>query len=182
MRTIALRLRSWLSRFRRAEDGTATVEFVLVVPGFLLLMAGAAETGFLMAREAMLQRGVDLAVRELRLGTGNVTNVEDLKDYICRGATILPDCANAIRVELSPIDTVQWTPTAPLQGDCVDRTEQLTPAQNYTRGTENELMVIRVCVIFDPIFPNYGIGQRLPTDESGGYALVAFGAFVNEPL
>ncbi len=48
-------------------------------------------------------------------------------------------------------------------------------------GTSNEMMLIRACVMLDPIFPTTGMGFHLPMDGTGAYALVSSTAFVNEP-
>jgi Flp pilus assembly protein TadG len=64
-RRAARRLRRLLAR----EDGTATVEFVVLFPVFMLVLVNAVEASVVMSRVAMLDRALDLAVRELRIGT-----------------------------------------------------------------------------------------------------------------
>jgi hypothetical protein len=63
----------------------------------------------------------------------------------------------------------------------VDRATQIEPAVTFIPGGENELVLIRVCAVFDPIFPTTGLGLDLPLDPSGGYQLLAMSTFVNEP-
>jgi hypothetical protein len=48
-------------------------------------------------------------------------------------------------------------------------------------GGQNQLMLVKACAIFNPIFPSTGLGLQLVRDD-GGYAVTAFSAFVNEPV
>jgi hypothetical protein len=48
-------------------------------------------------------------------------------------------------------------------------------------GGNNELMMVRVCALFRPMFPSTGLGLNLRYDGDGNYAIVATTAFVNEP-
>lgn len=174
-------LRAAWQKFRRSDAGTATVEFVIVFPAILIIFLSAFEAGFLMIRQVMLERAVDIAVRDLRLGTWSPPTHEELKQAICDRSVIINDCMGVMLLELRPVDKVSWQP---LEGQvtCVDRGEEIQPVTTFNGGTGNEMMLVRACAVFDPIFPGTGLGFRLPKDETGGYALVSTSAFVNEPL
>ena len=58
------RARRLLRRFLRAEDGSGTLEFAVLAPVFLGLFLSTFELGMLLARQMMLDRGIDLAVRD----------------------------------------------------------------------------------------------------------------------
>ena len=100
IRTLAKILRL----FRRSEEGSATVEFVLVFPMFMVLFTSAFEAGLMMTRHVMLERGLDMAVREVRLNTGAAPSPDQFKEMICEGAGIIPDCMNNLKLEMRPID------------------------------------------------------------------------------
>ena len=68
-RGIRSRMPGGWAGFLRRKDGVASVEFVILVPVFLLAMIDAVEASVMMVRSTLLARGLDLAVRELRLGT-----------------------------------------------------------------------------------------------------------------
>lgn len=174
------RLGNLLRRFRRREDGNPTVEFVLVFPVFMVLMVSAVESGLLMTRQMMLERGVDLSVRAIRLGTGAEVDTEDVRRMVCNGAGILPDCMNQVKVEMITIDPRNWQ-DFPVKPDCVDRGEEVQVSRNFTNGASHELMLLRVCALFDPIVPNIGIGVQLTKDNTQPYALVSTAVFVMEP-
>ena len=140
----------------------------------------SAEAGLLMTRGVMLDRGVDIAMRDLRLGTLSPMTHDQLKQEVCENSVIIPDCMNVLLLELRPIDTTTWTPLG-TDVTCVDRTEDIQPVLQFQDGGANEMMLVRVCAIFDPIFPTGGLAAQMKLDASGGYALVATSAYVNEP-
>ena len=166
----------------RSEDGTATAEFVILFPAFVLVMTNAIEASVLMMRGAFLDRGLDLAVRELRLDTRDPPSFEEFRTLICDGAALIPRCAETVNIELRPVSTTAWDfMTGP--ATCDDREEDIDPLNtlNYQPGVANQLMMIRACVVADPILPNIGLGLALPKHSSGGYMLLANSAYVQEP-
>ena len=168
--------------FRRDEDGAATIEFCLLLPAFIAIFISSYESGLMMVRNVMMERGVDIAVRELRLGTPTPPTFNEFKQSICDNAVIISDCENVIQVELRPISTTTWGPLIPTP-TCIDIESNLDPIDQteYSVGTNNELMLVRVCSLFDVIFPTTGWGMKMPQFDDGRYALVATSAFVNEP-
>ncbi len=175
-KAITGRMRRALSR----EEGNATIEFVLLFPALITLFLMVIEAGLLMTRGVMLDRAVDLSVREIRLGTLTPMTAEGLKQAICNRAVIIPDCLNSVTVEMRPLSKTTW---GPLTGSatCIDRSQSVKPVLEFTPGTQNEMMLIRVCSIFDPLFPTSALAAQIKLDSTGAYALVAMSAFVNEP-
>ena len=55
------------------------------------------------------------------------------------------------------------------------------PVVTFNPGSRSEIMFMRACVVIDPLMPGMGLGLHLPKDTSGGFALVSYSAFVNEP-
>ena len=169
--------------FRRARDdesGTATIPFVIFVPFFMTLMMASLELGVLMTRWVMLERALDLTVRDLRLGHLPDITHNEFRDKVCERSALLPDCKNVLLIELRPIDTNTWEPLAngPI---CVDRSQSIQPVTTFNQGGGDQLMLIRACAKFDPIFPTTGLGKQLKKDGAGQFALIAMSAFVQEP-
>ncbi len=175
--------RRWIRRFVSGEAGVVTVEFILWFPVFFFLFLSSVEAGFITAKAVMLERGLDMAIRDVRLGIGAMTH-EAIKNKVCDNAIILPDCRNTIRLELKPVSTSSWTP---LTGSnlCVDRAAPIDPAVDptgYDVGIGNQLMLVRACALVQPLFPGVGLGLQLPKDSTyGDFILIATSAFVNEP-
>lgn len=167
-------------RWWRRETGTATVEFVLVFPLVTFVFFAALETGLFMTRHVMFDRAVDMAMRDLRLGLIPVPKSETLKKAICDRSVLMEDCAAALKIELSIIDTATWVfPEVPV--DCVDRSKPMKPSLDPNVGEENDIMLVRACITADAMFPTTGIALRLPQDGNGGYYIASVSGFVNEP-
>jgi len=173
-------LRGRLRRLWRREDGTATIEFVIVTPMVIMIFMASIEAGFYMIRHVMLERGVDMVMREFRLGRLGTVDQDELRDLICDATPIMNDCQSILKVALEPVDTATWTmPVQP--ATCVDRGAVIENDPIFLPGASNQIMVIRVCAIQDPIFPSTGVGLELRADSEGGYQLIAATVFVNEP-
>ena len=165
---------------RKSDAGNATVEFVVVFPVIMMIFFQSFEAGWLMVRYTMLDRSLDITVRDLRLGHFVNPTADTLRTNICSLALGIQDCQNALMVELVPVDTTSWNLPSP-NATCVNRGATIQPVTTVTQGTGDEMMIIRACAIVDPLFPGTGLGLDLPKDASGGFALVATSAFVNEP-
>lgn len=175
-----IRLVKRLARGFRREDGTATIEFVMAVPVLLTVFMGSFESGLLMTRSIMLEQSVDMTMRELRLGHYTLPDAALLKDEICKRTVIFPDCKANIMVEMTRVSTSTWA-LPQTEVTCVDREEDIQPVTALQIGQQNDVMLVRVCVIQDAIFPTSKFGLNLTTDAQGGYGLVAVSAFVTEP-
>lgn len=179
-------VRKFIQRFQRAEDGTVTLEFVLVFPVFFTFFLMTYEQGMISARHVMLERGVDVAVRDVRIGRMPNPTRDSLRQRICEVAGIIPNCATQLELEMVRRDPRNWANV----GDnvsCIDRGAAVQPVIEFTNGGNNELLILRVCARFDPFLPTTGIGKAIAegNDNSaagGSYALVATSAFVIEPF
>ena len=177
----ALSPKRLLARFLRSPAGTATVEFVILVPLVLTMLFSSIDYGVVMMRQVFLDRAVDMAAREVRLGqlTGGFTA---FRDRICQRTFLLNNCAQTIAIEMRPIQTATWAGlNAPAQ--CVNRADNISPMLDFNPGAGmQELMLVRVCVAADPFIGLTGMVLGMSELPSGGYAVVARTAWVNEPL
>lgn len=173
-------LRARATRACREEEGTATIPFVIFFPFFILLVLSSLELGMMMVRHVMLERALDLSVRGLRLGIWTPPTHDELKKVICAQAGIIPDCLNALMVELRPVDKSTWSPLSN-SPTCVDRAAAIQPKVEFNPGVGDDMMLIRACAKVDPLFPSSGAGWALPKDATGAYSLISATAFVNEP-
>jgi hypothetical protein len=177
-----LHLRRGHCRFGHDESGTSTVEFVILFPMFMAIFFAAFESGYMMLRNVMLERALDLTVRELRLGTPAPPTFDEFKSSICENTYFIENCEDSVQVQLRPVSMTTW---GPLGGDprCIDVDSAIDPFDQteYAVGGNNELMMVRVCALFRPMFPTTGLGLAMRYDGEGNYAIVATTAFVNEP-
>jgi len=168
-----------LRRFLRDSDGVATVEFVLVFPIFLSFLLMSIELGFVTMRYALIERGLDMTVREIRLGTGADWQHDDIKDSVCENALFVANCKTALRLEMRPRSIRDYTSLGD-EVDCTDRAEESNPV-SFQTGGENQLMVLRACYKYRPLFPAALLGSTLKKDDSGDASIIAMTAFVQEP-
>ncbi|MEM1234074.1 MAG: TadE/TadG family type IV pilus assembly protein [Pseudomonadota bacterium] len=172
-------LKGFLRRFARDEDGVAAFDFVLVFPVFFMLFLASFETGMLMTRQVLLDRGLDQAVRVVRLNTVNPPEYDELKDMVCQASGLIANCDGALKLEMwrqNPRGTMTYDGTP----DCIDRSLEVQPASVYGVGDQNQMMFLRACVQYKPFFPTATIGTAI-TDSNGEYQLVATTVYVSEP-
>jgi len=175
-------------RFFSEERGGSTVEFVIMFPVLIGVVFAGIESGWLMTRFMMVERGVDVAMRSVRLGNVEDPTYDKLITSICNVAYIIDDCEQNLVVttqvvdEEDPADTVITTP-AP----CFDRTlseeelDEYDPSTGHNTGGQTEIIVVKVCAVVDPIMGNIDFSRLLPRDVSGGYHIRTTSAFLNEP-
>ena len=104
----------------RREDGTATIEFVILFPALMTLFLSSFEVSVLLLRSVMLDKALDTTVRELRLGWVADPTAAGLRKQLCDRTPIIPDCMNSMLIELQPVSKSSWTPL-PKQATCNDR-------------------------------------------------------------
>lgn len=188
-----------IRQFHLNEEGNTTVEFVLLFPLYMWVFISSIESGLLMTRNAMLERGVDLVVREIRLNATWQPDEDDLKRSICDVGGMFDNCEQNLRIEMTRLDP--RTPDfPPARVPCVDRSDPAQPPSIFDPTAQNELVLLRVCALVDPIIPNYkftrgffdtsadatglsmmGLGSMVPLQDTGGLALVVSTMYVVEP-
>ena len=177
-----MEIRPRLRQFLGHSEGSATIEFALIFPVFIMIWLASFELGMLQLRHTMLERGLDLAIREVRISTVGPPSYENIRESICTNSLILSDCDQHLKLEM-----MRMPPNVSLTGmaeaDCIDRSEEVAPVREWTYGQSGDLMLVRACFLFDPFFPTTGIGYELAEafDNGGSYALTAMTAFVSEP-
>ena len=170
-----------IRRFLRDESGSVvTIPFVIWLPVFLGLIVAGMEIGALSVRHTQLERGLDLAVREVRLGTGENMDHDTLKTMICENTTLLTDGESMLRLEMIPLSLRDWSEPS-RDADCYDSAEPVRPARQFDPGQPNELMLLRACYKYKPITPAGSVAAAMPKDADGYAAIVSFSAFVQEP-
>lgn len=162
-----------LHRFFRSKRAAVTAEFVIGFPILFLMFLVTIELTFLMARSTLLQQALEVTMRDVRLG--NIVNptVLELEEEVCSKFSI-PDCDSSMVLEFTQIDRTTFVMPEP-QAPCTRRSPEIMQARAsevYFTGTENELMVVRACLVVDTLTPMLG----------DVFEIFARTAFVNEPL
>ncbi len=174
-------LQNILRRFRRNEDGSALViEFVVFVPLLFSMFLMAVEMGVYTMRHMFLDRGLDITVRHVRLNTRAPMSHEFLKGMICENAGFLEDCDTTLRLEMTAINPRDFE-EFDQEPDCIDLSEPVEPDTGLSLGQEHEIMILRACVKFKPVFPTTGLGYEFEKDGSGRARMISSAVFVQEP-
>lgn len=175
------RFKQFTQRHTQDDSGaTSTVEFCILLPVFIFILMGGYEIGYYTVSSTMLDRGLDLTVRDVRLGIMDEVDLDTMKSSVCTYATYVRNCSDNIKIALEPVDASDFD-TPSTYAECIDRSADVDASTTFTDGSENELMLVRVCVNVDPIFPTTWLGGLLESYEGSGYAMVSTSAFVNEP-
>ena len=174
-------LKGLLRRFGRDEDGSAImIEFVIFVPLLFSMFLMSVEMGVYSIRHVFLDRGLDMTVRFVRLNTNTPMTHNQLKTMICDNAGFIDDCETTLRLEMAPLDPRAFA-AFDQDPDCVDLSEPVSPNRGFSLGVEHEMMILRACVKFDPVFPLTGLGYAMDKDGSGKVRMVSSATFVQEP-
>lgn len=185
-----------LRRLWRREDGVASIELAFCLPVLLMLFMASMEAGLFMVRSAMLDRGLDIAIRDYRLGHMRSMDAEQIRNRVCQFTLAVADCKNNLKVWIEPVNTstTPWTlpsrfdpRTGQLRVFCGDRNDPLVSPIPGTVPDEahdqNRIMLIRVCALEDPIFPSTYFSMRLTKDSATGkYELASATVVVTEPI
>ena len=171
-----------IRRFGAQDDGVATIPFAIWTPLVLILVMSGLEMGAVTLRHATLERALDTAVRDLRLGTGDPVTPAELKSKVCERAPVLTSCESMLHLEMVAVNVRNYnapTRTAP----CADVAEDgiIYPSTAFQNGGSNQMMFLRACFKYKPITPAGTLSSSLPKDDAGFTALISTSAFVHEP-
>jgi Flp pilus assembly protein TadG len=129
----------------------------------------------------MLERTLDQAVRILRLANGLTVTPADIRTAICDNTGMLPNCEALLTIDLRRVNRMTYA-VPDNQELCIERADATaTPSNSFTAGGDNEVMLVRACMIVDRVLPFSGFGLNLTRDDSGGLHMMASSVFVNEP-
>jgi len=181
MKNAFTKLANACASFRKDETGTGTLDFMMVLPAAMFFAATSYESGTYGLRNVMLERAVDVTVRQVRIGAIPDPTHAQLKERICEEAAIIPECMANVKLEMIRKDPRSWTDVSEV-ADCVDRSSTAEPVVNWTPGGSNDLMIVRVCALLDPVLPTSTIGMAMAEYEDGAHALVSTSSFVVEPF
>ncbi|MEO1469256.1 MAG: TadE/TadG family type IV pilus assembly protein [Pseudomonadota bacterium] len=153
--------------FLEDDRGGASLEFVVVALALFLLIAGIVDTGLLMARAALVERALQVAVREARVAGALEA---DFAGRVCHIARVVGGCERDLRIELVRLDQAG----APCD-----------PGRRLAAGLDEPLpggpLLVRACLSVSPLFPPSAAIADVARDGRGGLAVTAEAAFVPEP-
>ncbi len=173
-----------LSRAGR-ERGAATVEFVLLLPAFLMVFLSSFDASILLTHQVMLERAVDIVVRNIRLEKPKTQTQRQLTGRICDRARILPHCRQNLLVELTEVAAPLYEMPA-IDAPCVNQLTSIVPLANLLGDRTGKMILLCTCYSVEPVLPlavltvNRTLASNLINNEDGTVRMVTSTAFVVE--
>ncbi len=119
-------------------------------------------------RELTLRRATNLVARKMRVAADAPAPCDEMRSAICARSLFPSGCEANLRLEMRALPLAEWAGIdAPVA--CIDRRAEAEP--------------IRVCRLYEPLFPGGAPGRGLATGGAGGagYAVRVATGFVTEP-
>lgn len=180
-------MRRFVRRVRRANGGSAAIEFAIVGPAFLLMMFSVIETGMVLFAGEILSHGVSQASRQIRTGqaqAGSMTQAQ-FRQQVCDEVYFLLSCdPSKLHIDVRAFSTFGGTSFPPP----TDANGNIDPAatNNFDPGVSGGLNPATNIILvrgfyewqlFTPMF-----GKFLENMPGNKRLLSASVAFKNEPF
>ncbi|SFI86567.1 TadE/TadG family type IV pilus assembly protein [Jannaschia pohangensis] len=134
------------------EAGGLTVEFVILLPAFLMVFISSFEASIFLTRQIMIERAVDIAVREIRLDSNSTVTQGQLRRKICQHVRVVSNCELDLLVELTEISPTNYAvPTS--DTPCVNRLTSVVPPPDYVENRAGRMIMLRACYSAEPQLP-----------------------------
>jgi Flp pilus assembly protein TadG len=179
MKSAYYNIRKYLLR----EDAATTVEFVVLFPIVLLVFFIAAENVVVNLKTTILDRALDLTVRELRLGLIESPTQTSIKTLVCQRMGSPAGCSSDLVLEMtvgsfsSSGNVVLPSPTTA----CNNNSVSINPVVAFISGGSNDLVFVRACYTVDVTMP-MTVGPVSASDAMGTeHRLISTAVFMNEP-
>lgn len=167
---------------RRAQSGSAALEFAFIAPVLFVLLMGIIEDGVLYFAGATLQNAVDDVARVVRTGQAQTSNPAmtqaQFRTSVCNEVSPLIQCNANLQIDVQSYSSGYGTASfaSPLNAS-----GNLNGAlNNWSPGNPCDVVLVRVFYKWRVVTP---ILSQFLSNMAGGYHLVsATSAFRNEPF
>ena len=144
---------SFLSRFRRNQDGTAAIEFSLMIMPYLMITLGIIEISLMYASASTLEAATGSAARLIR--TGQVQSASDpetaFRDQICNQGLVFISCDD-VSIDVLQMDS--FADFADMAAE-FDEDGNMT-SQGFDAGGSGDRVLIRTAARYSMITPFIG--------------------------
>lgn len=175
-------LLSFIARRISDRRGSAAVEFSLVAPIFLALMFSTFEAGWFYFANSQVDAAVTEASRFIRTGQAQKQGFDKDQFYahVCPHLRVFGDCSERMTVEVETFATFAALAADASPTVCASDSSELLDSIAYNPGLDNQIVRIRICLIYKTINP--AIGLNLSDAEDGTRRLYGSYLFRNEPF
>lgn len=173
------------SLFARDRQGAAAIEFAIVAPLFLALMFSTFEVGWFYFVNSVTDAATISASRLIRTGqvqkwSGTPDEVyQKFYDEICDVVSVFGSCDTRLTVEAQTYSSFEDLVADLSDPVCADDTPTKIDAIPFDPGKEQEIVRVRVCMIYNTVNP--AIGLRLAEPGTSVRRIYSSMVFRNEP-
>lgn len=168
-------------RLVRDKKGSTAVEFALVLPAFLTLMFSIFEVGWFYFVNSQVDAATLRAARFIRTGQAQQMQFDrdEFFNAVCPSLQIFGNCSERMTVEVETFANFAELAADASTPVCRDDLPQFVDAIPYQPGVDNDIVRLRICLIYKTINPALGI--NVSDSSSGSRRLYGTHLFRNEP-
>lgn len=166
--------------------GSAAVEFALVAPPFLALMMSTFEVGWFYFATSQIDAAAIEAARTIRTGQVQQANggvgltKQEFYDQVCPSVAVFGNCSSILTVEVDTFPDFSSLAADTSSTVCTNDEPATIAALSYNPGDENEIVRLRVCLLYKTINPTIGVNVSETAD--GKRRVFASYIIRNEPF
>lgn len=161
--------------------GSAAVEFSLVVLPFMMIIMSTFEVGWFYFANSQTDAATIEAARLIRTGQAqeNGLDKDAFFDKVCAHLEVFGDCSSTLTVEVDTFATFAELAADTSSVVCTNDDPTVIGALAYNPGADNDIVRLRVCLIYHTINPTIGVNV---SNVAGGKRRL-YGTFIfrNEP-
>jgi Flp pilus assembly protein TadG len=166
-----------LSRFAGHQEGSAAVEFSIVVIPLLALVFATIETALILFASETMETAVADASRLIMTGQAKAGNFDKakFKDEVCKRLVAMFDCQAGVQIDVQTYASFAAADT----GKPLDADGKLKTNFAYQPGCPGDIVVVRTMYLW-PVYASV-FGYGLADMAGNKRLLMATAAFRNEP-
>jgi Flp pilus assembly protein TadG len=168
----------FLNRFRRAEKGSAAVEFAIIAIPFFLLLYAVIDTSLVYFATTTLENGISAASRQIKTGQAQSANMtqQQFRTLVCNEISMLLKCDARLALDVRRFTSFGGVA---LPG-ALDANGNFTGNNQFNMGSAGDIIVVRAFYAWPMLTPSFGTSM---SNMSGNARLLtAAAAFKNEPF
>lgn len=160
-----------LGRFLRGRQGTAAIEFAIVVPVFLALMMSTFEVGWYYFVNAALDGATVSVARYIRTGQAQNGGYQSQADRdaffaneVCPKLSFLGDCNSRLTAEVMTFSSFSDLAADTTPMTCRDDNPTQIANLPFQPGSDDSIVRVRLCFIYNTLNPLIGLNLSRTSD------------------
>lgn len=169
----------FLSRFKKAQKGSAALEFAIVALPFFMLLYAIFDVALIFFASTTLENGIVAAARQIRTGQAQAANMttQQFRTLVCNQINMLLACDARLALDVRRFDS--WGPAQNLPA-ALDNNGNMTGNMGFDPGDAGDVVVVRAFYTWPMLTPT--VGAQFSNMAGGHRLLEASIAFRNEPF